>query len=74
MEISTFDKMVAEISAAYGSAGDVNLGWRFLYSPKSTLSDNTGVAIIGLNPGGSEREPPLPSVESGNAWLLSVER
>lgn len=65
--------MVEEIDAAYRAQGNLDLGWRFLYSPKATLTQNTGVAIIGLNPGGDRFSPPLPSVEKGNAWLASVE-
>lgn len=69
-----FDAMVSQIAEAYENAPDLNLGWRFLYSPKRTVHDNVGVAIFGLNPGGSSAELPSSSVEAGNAWLTTVER
>ena len=73
-ECALFDSMVNEIRLAYDAAADLSLGWRFLYSPKLTLTRNTGLAIFGYNPGGPAFEPPIPSVEAGNAWLTSVER
>lgn len=41
------------IEAGYASSGNTQ-GWRFLYSHRSVLH-NADVAIIGLNPGGIER-------------------
>jgi hypothetical protein len=69
-----FDAMIDEIKSTYERSVDLTLGWRFLYSPKSTLKDNSAVAIIGLNPGGSSFVAPVPSVEAGNAWLTNIER
>jgi hypothetical protein len=43
------------------------LGWRVLYSPKSTL-ETSRVAFITLNPGGDKFENPSWSVETGNAY------
>jgi hypothetical protein len=71
---ATFGKMVNEITVQYlanhNKSGE--LGWRFLYSPRNTLHDNTGFAIAGYNPGGSSYEPPLASVERGNAWMVEL--
>jgi hypothetical protein len=72
--MALFDVMIAEIGAAYVRMRGLGLGWRFLYSPRRTLEENSGFAIFGLNPGGSSFEPPMPSVEAGNAWLASIER
>lgn len=44
-----------EIQTAYAQSGNT-LGWRFLYSPASTLN-GTDVAFIGLNPGGKIKNP-----------------
>ena len=46
------------------------LGWRFLYSPARTLSPQTRLAFIGLNPGGGTYHPPIVSVETGNAYRV----
>jgi hypothetical protein len=72
--VATFDTMVAEIATAYETLWGLSLGWRFLYSPKRTLEESNGFAVFGFNPGGAEFIRPMPSVESGNAWLRSVER
>ena len=48
-------------------------GWRFLYTPKKTLSPKTKIVFIGLNPGGGKKEDPKPSVETGNAYRETVE-
>lgn len=45
-----------------------DLGWRFLYSPKATLGPETDIAFFGINPGGNAFEPPVASVEQGNAY------
>jgi hypothetical protein len=72
--VATFEAMTAEIGLAYENLSGLSLGWRFLYSPKRTLEESNGFAVLGFNPGGSTFIPPMPSVESGNAWLRSVER
>jgi len=72
--VATFETMTAEIASAYDDLPGLSLGWRFLYSPKKTLEDSNGFAVFGFNPGGDVFEPPMPSVEAGNAWLRSVER
>lgn len=46
------------------------LGWRFLYSPRATLRADVPILLAGANPGGSYAEPPLASVESGNAFRV----
>jgi hypothetical protein len=46
-------------------------GWRFLYTPQQTLTQNNGLLILGLNPGGDPHEyDPIESVEEGNAFLV----
>ena len=51
-------------------AGRYGAGWRFLYGPASTLH-GADVAFIGLNPGGSERDPYRAefSCEAGSAYV-----
>ena len=60
----------AEIAAAY-EASDNRLGWRFLTCPSRNLSAQTRVAMITLNPGGTEDPPdhPRESSEVGSAYL-----
>ena len=60
----------AEIAAAY-EASDNRLGWRFLTCPRRNLSAQTRVAMITLNPGGTEDPPdhPRESSEVGSAYL-----
>lgn len=43
-------KIIAECSELQRLSSGV-LGWRFLYSPKSTFKDNNGLLIAGMNPG-----------------------
>lgn len=64
-----FAEAVNEIERKYEALGH-RLGWRFLYSPASTLSENTGLMFVGLNPGGAHFEAPVPSVEAGNAYRV----
>lgn len=47
------DKLHLDIQTAYETSGNAQ-GWRFLYSPITVLQ-KADVAIIGLNPGGSEK-------------------
>jgi len=61
-----FSNLVDLIDTEYGQRGDT-LGWRWLYSPRQTLS-RANVALVGLNPGGSSYEPPVPSSEQGSAY------
>lgn len=63
-----FSSAVDRIEAAYERLG-MELGWRFLYTPASTLSCPNGVMLVGLNPGGDEHGV-TPSVEEGNAYLV----
>jgi len=62
-----FKYSIKQIEKKYSEL-DLKDSWRFLYTPKSTLLDNNGLVIMGLNPGGTADEP-IPSVESGNAFL-----
>lgn len=59
----------SRIENAYQLLGH-RLGWRFLYTPASTLSPSARLALVGLNPGGSEYEKPILSVEAGSAYRV----
>lgn len=48
-----FEEKSKEIDAEYKRLGH-DMGWTFLMSPKKTLSPETEIAIISLNPGGNE--------------------
>jgi hypothetical protein len=67
--MNVFDTAIERIQVAYQRLGH-ELGWRFLATPRRTLDAQTRLAFIGMNPGGSRYEPPVPSVESGNAYRL----
>ncbi|MEA3208538.1 MAG: hypothetical protein QOE70_1595 [Chthoniobacter sp.] len=64
-----FDEAISLIESEYPRLGH-NLGWRFLYTPKSTLSSKAEVVFFGLNPGGGQDEGVQVSCESGNAYLV----
>jgi|SRR5215211_7051137 len=64
-----FAEAVNDIEQAYEDLGH-QLGWRFLYSPASTLSEDTELMFSGINPGGAHYQPPVPSVEEGNAYRV----
>lgn len=66
---SLFERSTTQIEAAYQALGH-SLGWRFLYSPGATLAPGTRLMFAGLNPGGGRYEPPLASVEEGNAYRV----
>ncbi|WP_288960138.1 uracil-DNA glycosylase family protein [uncultured Sulfitobacter sp.] len=57
-----------QIEQAYQRSGN-DLGWRFLYSPSTTLA-GARVAFIGLNPGGSKEDwaHAKYAVEHGSAY------
>lgn len=63
------DRFVSRIETAYENLG-YTLGWRFLYSPVSTLAPSTQLMFVGINPGGGVYEEPIPSVEEGNAYRI----
>lgn len=63
-----FSSAVDRIGEAYEML-EMELGWRFLYTPASTLDCPNGTMLVGLNPGGDECEI-TPSVEEGNAYLV----
>jgi hypothetical protein len=48
-------------------------GWRFLYTPASTLAPGTPMAFISMNPGDDEHHEPIRSVEGGNAYRDDME-
>lgn len=60
-----FTETAETIEREYAQLGH-HLGWRFLYSPASTLSTNPRILFVGDNPGGSDFEAPVASVEEGN--------
>lgn len=47
---------------------DLAWSWRLLYTPFSTITSNSGVAFIGLNPGGDGGTPEV-AVQTGCAYL-----
>ena len=61
-----FNDLVDQIDAEYRQRGDT-LGWRWLYSPRQTLS-TARVALVGLNPSGGSHKPPIASCDDGNAY------
>jgi hypothetical protein len=63
-----FEEAISQIERAYSDLGH-SLGWRFLYSPISTLSASTPFLLVGLNPGGREHHI-SENVEEGNAYRL----
>lgn len=62
---------IEEIEREYSRLGH-QLGWRFLYSPASTLSIDSRMLFVGDNPGGSTFVPPIRSVEEGNAYRVEL--
>lgn len=71
MEQKLFQDLVSSIRNKYDEM-DYKLGWRFLTSPKSTVSKNTDSVFITLNPGGSviAHEAQQESCEDGSAYLV----
>jgi len=68
--VAVFEQSVAAIDAAYQRLGH-RLGWRFLTTPRATLSPGVRIGLITLNPGG-DHEPadhPRASCERGNAYV-----
>ncbi len=66
-----FDELVAEIEAEYHRLGHT-LGWRFVTSPRRTVSPKTHIVFLGLNPGGKQDRPDHPSAssEAGSAYVV----
>jgi hypothetical protein len=50
---------------------NLSSGWRFLYTSQVTFTENNGLLILGLNPGGDPKiyQDPIPSKETGNAYI-----
>ena len=63
------DTICKKITNAYVSLNH-SLGWRFINSSKNTLSKNSGIALITLNPGGDKYEKPICSLEENNNAYL----
>lgn len=68
MAKSMFIPAVEKIEAKYSQL-DAGLGWRFLYTPASTLTCPNGTFFAGINPGGNQYGV-TRSVEEGNAYLI----
>lgn len=51
-------------------APELRLGWSFLYSPATTLSPDTRLMLVALNPAGWSPRPPHVSCEEGNAYRI----
>ena len=67
-DLTTFSRRLWKHRPAYRRL-DRQLGWRFLYTPASTLAPGTRLAFVGSNPGGNEDEPEKRgSVPKGNAY------
>ncbi|MDA2930995.1 hypothetical protein MYX84_13800 [Acidobacteria bacterium AH-259-O06] len=68
-------KLTGKIKDAYAGLG-YDEGWRFLYGPASTLSPDTQIAFVGLNPGGTRERAQAnntfikPFVPEGNAYRI----
>ncbi|MGE3594154.1 MAG: hypothetical protein AB7N70_01295 [Dehalococcoidia bacterium] len=69
----SFDDCIRDVEAAYKRLGHT-MGWRFLTSPRATLSPKTRIALITLNPGG-DREPPehpRASSDAGSSYCVET--
>jgi hypothetical protein len=64
-----FEHATRRIRREYDRLGH-SLGWRFLYTPRRTLTASAALMLVGYNPGGREYEAPRPSVEDGNAFRV----
>jgi hypothetical protein len=66
-----FDHAVGAIEAKYAEL-KYDRGWRFFFSPRSTLKANCGLLLVGLNPADRVGFEPkaMPSSEEGNAFRL----
>lgn len=64
-----FERARAEIEDTYARLGH-SLGWRFLFSPRATLSARSRMMLVGLNPAGSTYLEPTASSEEGNLFAL----
>jgi hypothetical protein len=68
-----FDEIVKRIEEKSHELG-INAGWRFLYGHETTLTDNNGILLITLNPGGEEagENQGQASCNNGHAILNEV--
>lgn len=73
MSQKLFDESVSKIKREYEKLGH-QLGWRFLYSPKKTLSLSTKLMLVGINPAGGKDMGFVESSEEGNAYRPEVAR
>jgi len=71
--MNVFEEIVLEIEEKY-SRSDNNIGWRFLTVSKNSLSTNSGIFLITLNPGGRKEDPKQGkgSCESGCAYITEI--
>lgn len=63
-----FSETVERIERAYENDFEYRLGWRFLYTPVRTLSVDTNMLLVGIDPGGTTWQENKASVEEGNAY------
>jgi uncharacterized protein (DUF433 family) len=68
MSKEIFQQAVERIKATYSKL-ELKSGWRFLYTPASTLSPSTKLMFVGINPGGINYQA-IASVEDGNAYRV----
>ncbi len=76
MKDSQFDEFLESLKKSIEhkySVGPYDLGWRFLYSPESTLK-NAKVAFLGMNPGGDKNPENHAefAMEAGSAYVLET--
>lgn len=64
---AVFDSIAQDIRAGYLHVKP-KLGWRFLYTPRSTFRPRVQIAVLALNPGGQRYATPSISYENGNAF------
>ncbi len=67
-----FSATIERIELAYEQDFEYRLGWRFLFTPARTLSENTKMLLVGIDPGGRVSQENQESVEKGNAYRVEV--
>jgi hypothetical protein len=69
--MDAFDAYVLRIETEYQHLGH-RLGWRFLTSPRRTLSTTTKTLLLSTNPGGNRipEDHPTASSEAGSAYIV----
>jgi hypothetical protein len=62
-----FKQLCELVDVAYINSGNT-LGYRFLYCPQECLSTNNGILLLGLNPGGHQKEKNILDVSKSLAY------